>query len=75
MGRTLEDPRYLKLIELLKAHRISSGLTQEQVAAAISKPQSYIAKFEGRERRLDIIEFMDLCQALNLRPSVVLKTL
>jgi len=47
-------------------------MTQADIAAKLDKPQSYIAKYELCERRLDVLEFMDVCAALNLRPSKVM---
>ncbi len=49
--------------------RRSMGMTQQQVADRLSKPQSYIAKVERGERRLDIVEFVALSRALGLDPS------
>jgi transcriptional regulator with XRE-family HTH domain len=73
MSRTLDDPRYIDLIDALKQHRKDNGLTQEDVAAALGKPQSYVAKIERRERRLDILEFLDLCAALGIESGIILK--
>lgn len=42
-------------------------MTQEQVASIIGKPQSFIAKVEGLERKLDVIEFLDICRAVGIR--------
>lgn len=67
MARTLEDPRYARLIEAIKRRRKEAGMTQEQVASIIGKPQSFIAKVEGLERKLDVIEFLDICRAVGIR--------
>ena len=36
-----------------------------QIAFKLKKPQSFISKYEAAERRLDIIEFVEVCSALN----------
>ena len=38
-----------------------------QLADELDKPQSYIAKIEGRERKIDIIEFFELCKQLKCK--------
>jgi len=37
------------------AARKDANLTQATLAKAIEKPQSFVAKYENRERRLDVI--------------------
>ncbi|WP_367118796.1 helix-turn-helix domain-containing protein [Mesorhizobium sp.] len=56
------------LISLRKA----KGLTQEQVAEKLGRPQSFVAKYEGGERRLDVIEFLDVTAALGADPCEIL---
>lgn len=68
MAKSLRSPRQRRLTSLLVETRRSRGLTQGDVAARLGKPQSFIAKVEGGERRLDVIEFIDLACALNVRP-------
>lgn len=69
MTRTLHTKPYAKLVEILVEARRAHGLTQQQVAARLGKPQSYVAKIERRERRLDVIEFIALAHALNSDPA------
>jgi len=38
--------------------RKSAGLTQQAVADVLGKPQSFVAKYENGERRLDVVEFI-----------------
>ncbi|WP_363802517.1 helix-turn-helix transcriptional regulator [Mesorhizobium sp.] len=51
------------------------GLTQEQVAEKLGRPQSFVAKYEGGERRLDAIEFLDVTAALDTDPCEILSSL
>lgn len=67
--KSLRTPEHKKLIGLLIAAREKAGLTQQQLADLLDKPQSYIAKYEGGERRLDVIEFISIARALNFDPA------
>lgn len=73
--KSLHSPAYRRLTELLVQARQKSGLTQHQVADALQTTQSYIAKVEGGERRIDVVEFMELARILGVGPSAVLKKL
>jgi transcriptional regulator with XRE-family HTH domain len=37
--------------------------------------QSYVAKVEGGERRIDVVEFMELAKVLGVAPTSLLKKL
>ncbi len=69
--RSLHTPDYAALIRVLIAARKENGLTQQDVAEKVGKPQSYIAKVEGGERRLDVVEFIALAKAMGARPSAL----
>jgi len=58
--KSIYDKRYRAVIDRLIKDRNDAGLTQQQVADKLDKPQSYVAKYEGCERRLDIIELEDI---------------
>jgi hypothetical protein len=48
----------------LKNWRNVQGISQVELANSLLKPQSYVAKVEGLERRIDIIELLDWLQSL-----------
>lgn len=66
--KTIVDPRYIDLIQKLKFTRMQRQLTQTAVAKKIGRSQSYVAKVEGLQRRLDIIELCDWLVALDSEP-------
>ena len=55
--------------------REKQGFTQVALAAALNKPQSFIAKVEVGERRLDVLEFCAIARALGLDPAALMDTL
>jgi len=68
MQKTLKSADYQRLVDLLVAARHRAGLSQHQVAKALSRPQSFIAKYEGGERRIDVVEFVTIARALGADP-------
>lgn len=72
MPGSLGSSRYNRLIELMTVARREAQLTQQQVADRLHKPQSFVAKFERGERRLDLIEFIDLAKAIKIDPRRII---
>lgn len=72
MPKSLRSPRQRQLLALLMGVRKEKGMTQAAVAAALAKPQSFVAKYENGERRIDVIEFIDIAAALGVAPNDIL---
>lgn len=66
--KSIHDPRYRQFIEQLIVLREACGTTQTRLAEMLGKSQSYVAKVENLDRRLDVIELVDWLQALNASP-------
>lgn len=66
---TIHDPRYEQLITALVNTRTERNITQVVLAEKLGQHQSYIAKVEGLERRLDVIELFDWLQGLDYEPQ------
>ena len=75
MAKSLHSKAYKRLTELLVRARHNAGLTQQQVADKLGKPQSFVAKYEKGERRLDLIEFIDICRAIGANPTEIIERL
>ncbi len=75
MEKSLYSERHVLLAELLREARKKSGLTQQEVADSLGKPQSFVAKYENGERRLDVVEFIDITDVLSLDPSSLIHRL
>jgi transcriptional regulator with XRE-family HTH domain len=55
-----------KLQGLLRQVRTEAGLTQQEVALRLDRPQSFVSKYESGERRLDLLELREVCRVLGL---------
>jgi transcriptional regulator with XRE-family HTH domain len=69
LGKTLQSPKHKALIELLIAKREASGLTQAELAEHLGEYQSFVARLESGQRRVDVVEFLALADALNFDPA------
>ena len=63
---SIHDPRYVRTVHRLRAVRETLGLDQTEVAARVGRSQQWLSKVEQGERRLDLLEFVDLCHALDV---------
>jgi len=68
MTKSVFTTRYDQFRYLLAEARRGAGLTQVDLAKRLSRPQSFVSKFERGERRLDVIEFLDIAAALDIEP-------
>jgi transcriptional regulator with XRE-family HTH domain len=73
MRDTLRSPQQKQLRTLLCQLRKRHKLTQVEVARRLAKPQSFVAKYEGGERRLSAIEFIHVARALGVEPVALLR--
>lgn len=64
MSRTTFSAPYREMLRLLKSARIEAGITQADLALKLGKPQSYVSKFERGERSIDLVEFLQIVQAI-----------
>lgn len=60
---------------MLRQARLDAGLNQEDVAERLRRPQSFISKYESGERRLDVIEYIEVCAAIGVSPHSIITRL
>ena len=63
MQKSLSSKKQQAFLALLKEIRESDGLRQQDVARALKQPQSFVSKYESGERRLDLLELEQVCEA------------
>jgi transcriptional regulator with XRE-family HTH domain len=64
MRKSVHTRAYKALCERLVAARHRAGLTQTQLAKKLGRPQSFVAKYEGGERRIDLVELLEIADTL-----------
>lgn len=70
MKKTIASPKYQKLIGWLKNSRKDQGLSMRALADRLEVPHSFVQKVETMERRLDVMEYISYCAALEIDPKV-----
>lgn len=60
---------------MLIGARRDAGLTQAEIANRLGRPQSYVSKYENGERRLDVIEFLEVAAAVEKDPIRIIRKL
>ena len=73
--KSMFSKQYERFKQLLIEARKKAGLTQVELAERLSRPQSYVSKYERGERRLDVIEFLDVAEAIGIEPIEFLRKL
>jgi transcriptional regulator with XRE-family HTH domain len=73
--KSIFTSRYQKLKKLLIEARKDAGLTQVDLAAKLDRPQSFVSKYERGERRLDLVEFLEVADALRIDPAEFIEKL
>ena len=64
MSKTLGSIRHNALIAFLTAKRHAAGMSQSELAKALGEYQSYVARMESGQRRVDVIEYEKLANIL-----------
>ena len=60
MGKTLGSGQHKVLIAMLIAAQEKAGLTQTELAERLGEYQSFVARLESGQRRVDVIELIRL---------------
>ncbi len=73
--RWVGSPDYRAIVDVLRRTRIAKDLSQREVARRLGKHVSFLNKIELIERRIDVLEFLMLCRALEVDPHEILNTM
>ncbi len=79
MAKSIFTTEHRRFVNALRAVREAQGVTQVQLSDRLGRNQSYISNIERGQRRLDVIEFIHISEALGRRAgelfSEILKAL
>lgn len=69
LAKTIGSKRHKALIALLIKERKAANMNQTELARALGQYQSFVARVESGERRVDVIEFIDIANAIGFDPK------
>jgi len=68
MEKTIYSEDYARLLQWLRDQRNEQGLTMREAGERLGVLHSWVGKVELGERRLDLIEDAQYCNALGIAP-------
>ena len=73
MARSTHHSSYQTLLALIRDLRERAGVTQLALAESLGNTQTFISKIERGERRIDVVELIEICEALGVDPVAALR--
>lgn len=74
-SRSPPSPRRQRLAELIAEARETAELRQSEVAERLGRHQPFVSEIENGQRRLDLIEFLDIAEAIGVDPHALVEEL
>ena len=75
MVATIRTKRHKQLVEAILAERKQAGIRQIPLAKKLKRSQTWIARIESGERRIDVVEFLELADAIGFDAPAMLAML
>ena len=75
MTRSVSSKEYERFCQCLIEARKRKGLTQAEVADKLERAQSFVSKYERGRRRLDVVEFLEVADVLEIDPHHVITSI
>lgn len=75
MIKHINNSRYQSLIGWLRSVRIEQGLSVRDLGLLIEEPHQFVVKVETCERKLNVFEYVQYCEALKVNPVEGMKIL
>lgn len=72
MPKTIFSGANQVVVQALRQARLDAGITQKQLAERVQRDQSWISLIEGSQRRVDVVEFIEIARALAVDPTALL---
>lgn len=66
---------YRALLSRITQARKEAGITQAGLAEQLGRPQSFVSKIESGERRIDVVEFLQVAHLIGFDPCALLQEL
>ena len=71
--KSIRSLAHKALIAALREARNDAGLSQQEVARRLRRPQSFVSAYESGDRKIDVLEFLRIAKATGTDPCEILK--
>lgn len=71
--KSVRSPAQRALLEAIRGARKQAGLTQQEVARRVRRPQSFVSAYESGDRKIDVLEFVRIAKAMRADPCELLR--
>ena len=71
--KSIRSLAHRALITALRDARKQAGMSQQEVAKRLRRPQSFVSAYESGDRKIDVLEFLRIAKALRLDPCDLLR--
>ncbi|MDG4882431.1 helix-turn-helix transcriptional regulator [Mesorhizobium sp. WSM4884] len=75
MPKSVHSERHRMIAAALASHRRAKGLSQAEVAKVLGRHQPFVANIESGERRVDLVELMDIAKIIDLDVVALVRSL
>jgi hypothetical protein len=75
MNKAITPAKYKQLNALLIQQRVDLNHSMRDLGEIIKEPHSFVQKVEANQRKLDIFQYVQYCEALEMNPAETLKIL
>lgn len=62
--KSVFQPEYIEIVNALRLLRIERNVSQVELSTKLNKPQSFISKIETGERKIDLLETLNILMIL-----------
>lgn len=74
INKTIFNPKYKSMIDSLIEIRKQRGISQRELANKLNKAHSYIGRIETFERRVDVVDLINIARALEMSDKEIIKS-
>lgn len=71
--KSIRSPAQRALLQAIRDARTQAGLTQQEVARRLRRPQSFVSAYESGDRKIDVLEFLRIARATGADPCELLR--
>lgn len=73
--KSIYSQSYRTLLARITQARKEAGISQAGLAERLGRPQSFVSKLESGERRIDVIEFLQVAHLIGFDPCALIQDL